>query len=73
MERSVEQVAVPKDRRLEVLETAHEGSLGGHLGIDNTREKILNTYFLPELYADVMKFCRSCPVCQKVARRRKGN
>ena len=54
---AVSQLVVPKSRRRQVLEVAHD-THGGHMGAKRTQERIAYTFFWPSLKADcVMKRC----------------
>ena len=68
----VVQVVVPKQCRLPILRLAHGIPLSGHLGIKKTKDRIMQNFYWPGIFSDVAEYCRSCPVCQKAARRRKG-
>lgn len=60
----VEQLIVPKPFRKMVLDLAHGHLLGGHLGMEKTKERILMRFFWPGLVAEVRDYCTSCPECQ---------
>ena len=42
-----------------------------HLGAKKTEVKILPNFFWPGLRQDVVRYCRSCDVCQRTGK--KGN
>ena len=50
-----------------VLYMAH--LLGAHLGMDKTRDRILNRFYWPGVKKDVEDYCRACPECQRTAPR----
>merc|ERR1711893_249656 len=56
---------IPKKYREKIMKAAHESLISGHLGINNTRTKIQTQFHWPGLPDDVMRFCRSCDICQK--------
>ena len=58
---------VPKPYRKLVLELAHGHFLGGHLGTEKTRERVLQRFYWPGLMKETENYCSSCPVCQKSA------
>ena len=62
--RVVNQIVVPKQLRGQILKLSHEGLLAGHLGINKTRQRILQNFYWPSLRTDVATFCKSCHVCQ---------
>ena len=57
---SVEQLVVPKECRLKILEIAHSVPLSGHLGRDKTVHRILQRFYWPTLYRDAGDYCRRC-------------
>ena len=62
------QIVIPKPYRMDILRTAHETPLAGHLGINKTYHKILNHFYWPGIRKDVVEFCRSCHTCQVVGK-----
>ena len=62
--RSSNQLVVPKGLRQQVMSVNHESAFSGHLGAKNT-EEILPNFFWLGLCQDVIRFCRSCDVCQR--------
>ena len=62
------QLCLPKSRRGQVLELAHD-TFGGHLGEKRTRERILLSFTWPSLTSNCKRYCQTCTVCQKRARR----
>uniref|UniRef100_A0A803JM67 Gypsy retrotransposon integrase-like protein 1 n=1 Tax=Xenopus tropicalis TaxID=8364 RepID=A0A803JM67_XENTR len=65
----VEQLVVPKPYRRMVLDLAHKHVMGGHLGVEKTKERILQRFFWPGLHGEVEQYCSSCPDCQYSAPR----
>ncbi len=61
----VKQVIVPKDQREKVLCLAHDGLMSGHFGIKRTQERVMSNFYWPGVTEDVVRYCRSCDVCQK--------
>lgn len=61
----VRQLVVPRPYRRTVLKLAHEGTLGGHQGVKKVTEKVRSNFFWPGVQADVVRFCRSCDICQR--------
>ena len=61
----ITQLVVPTKYRKHVMKLAHEGILGGHQGARRTTDKVLTNFFWPGINADVMRYCRSCDVCQR--------
>ena len=69
--RSSNQLVVPKGLRQQVLSVNHESAFSGHLGAKKTEVRILLNFFWPGLCQDIIRFCRSCDVCQRTVK--KGN
>ena len=76
--RSSNQSVVPKGLRQQVLSVNHKsafsGHLGakktsGHLGAKKTEVRIPPNFFWPGLRQDVIRFCRSCDVCQRTIKK----
>ncbi len=65
---AVYQIGVPTQSRSHVLMLAHDHSFSGHLGIKKTYYRILRHFFWPGLRSDVVKYCRSCHICQIVGK-----
>ncbi|KAL2078791.1 hypothetical protein ACEWY4_026476 [Coilia grayii] len=57
------QVVLPVEYRDKVLSVAHDG-LAGHLGIAKTLHRINQHFFWPGVRRDVVRFCKTCRVCQ---------
>ncbi|KAL3879165.1 hypothetical protein ACJMK2_031474 [Sinanodonta woodiana] len=70
--RAGEQIVVPAGLRKMVMELAHDRPLAGHLGLEKTKERILQSFFLPGVFSDVKRYCISCHECQKTAKRTAG-
>ena len=69
----IDQLVVPKECRNDLLMLAHTIPLAGHLGVDKTRERLLNHYYWPKIYETVKVYCGSCPDCQKTGRKFKSD
>ena len=63
---STRQVVLPESLRKYVMSSAHDATIGGHLGIKKTREKITSSFYWHGIYKDVARYCRSCDICQRV-------
>ncbi|KAM7284397.1 uncharacterized protein ISCGN_001491 [Ixodes scapularis] len=61
----VRQLVVPRCHREAVLKTAHDGIMAGHLGVQKTKDRILEEFFWPGITADVKRFVASCDICQR--------
>ncbi len=53
-----------------VLELAHSHPLAGHLGVENTTQRIRDRFHWPGMEAEVKRFCQACPTCQRTSPRK---
>ena len=60
-------LVVPADCRRQVLSTAHESPLAGHLSHRKTGKKISDQFYWPGMWSDVRIFCKSCDICQRMS------
>ena len=65
------QLVVPKKYTRQILELAHESIFSGHFSHRKTSDKLFQKFFWPGASSDVVRFCKSCVVCQKYGA--KGN
>lgn len=59
-----EQLIVPFLYRSAILDLAHSGMMGGHLGIGKTRDRIMDKFHRPGIAQEVARYCKSCDICQ---------
>ena len=59
------QLVLPPSCRKLVLQDAHDGFLGGHLGIEKTTDKVMKSYFWPTMLKDIMQYVQSCETCNR--------
>uniref|UniRef100_A0A8C1GLQ5 Gypsy retrotransposon integrase-like protein 1 n=1 Tax=Cyprinus carpio TaxID=7962 RepID=A0A8C1GLQ5_CYPCA len=52
-----------------VMELAHAHPMAGHLGAQNTIQRIRDRFHWPGLEAEVKRFCMACPTCQRTSPR----
>ena len=64
------QLVIPKGLRQQVMSVNHESEFSGHLGA-KTEVRILPNFLWQGLHQDVIRFFRSCDVCQRTVK--KGN
>ena len=69
--KTLNQVVVPETLRQQVMALAHESLMGGHLGTKKTIDKIKTSFYWPGIYGDVVRFCKSCDVCQRTIQKGK--
>ncbi|XP_057195726.1 uncharacterized protein LOC130557734 [Triplophysa rosa] len=58
-------LVVPRTKTEAVLELAHSHPMAGHLGAQNTLQRIRDRFHWPGIDRDVKGFCQSCPTCQR--------
>ena len=58
-------LVVPKVVRVEIIQEAHDGVLGGHLGQTNTYYKISRKYYWPGMIEQISRYVQTCEFCQK--------
>ena len=66
----LKQILVLKDLRKKVMEVAHDTMQAGHMGVKKTEDRILNNFYWPGIHQDVVSFCMSCDVCQRMISKR---
>lgn len=57
-------LVVPKSQRLLVMRESHNPPVCAHFGFYKTLSRIQQHYYWPRMRHDVLKFVRSCKVCQ---------
>ena len=65
----LQQLVLPQSRRTQAIKIAHSVPMAGHLGRRRTTARLLRRFFWPGIHKSVAEACRSCPVCQKAARK----
>src|SRR6218665_2862548 len=68
LDQVIYQVVLPKERRIKVMSLAHEEPFGGHLGDEQTGERINLSFVWPKMRREIDKFSKSCEKCQLKAR-----
>ena len=68
-DQEVKQVVVPYSLRHSALQLTHSVPLVWSFRCSNDF-RVLQHYFLPEVFSDVRRYCKVCPDCQKSAKRR---
>ena len=63
--KACQQLVLPKQCRKVVLRLAHAVPMAGHLGVANTKNRLLQRYYWPGIFKDIAEYIRSCGVCQK--------
>ncbi|XP_069139803.1 uncharacterized protein [Argopecten irradians] len=59
------QLIVPRKFRQTILKLAHDSIMAGHQGAKRTASRVMTEFFWPGLQSDVVRYCRSCDVCQR--------
>ncbi|KAL1250905.1 hypothetical protein QQF64_018701 [Cirrhinus molitorella] len=62
-------LVVPRSKTETVMELAHAHPMAGHLGAQNTTQRIRDRFHWPGLEGDVRRFCQACPTCQRTSPR----
>jgi transposase InsO family protein len=57
------QLIPPKSYRNELIQEAHTGITGGHLGIKKTEDQLQRRAYWYQWGTDVRRFCQQCPKC----------
>ncbi len=63
----VKLLVVPRSKTETMLELAHSHPMAGHLGAQNTAQRIRDRFHWPGLDAEVKRFCQACPDCQRTS------
>ena len=58
-------VVPPNDHDLKhvIMLELHSSALGGHLSVAKMHTALKSRFYWPRMHADVVRFCRECPVC----------
>ncbi|XP_069971005.1 uncharacterized protein [Penaeus vannamei] len=59
------QLVIPEKYRIHVLNLAHDSLTAGHFSHRKTSYKVFSKFFWPGAGAQIKRYCRSCPTCQK--------
>ena len=59
-------IFAPESIQADILQSAHNSRLGGHMGIYKTSQRIIGSYFWPSMNHDVEQHVKSCIDCQKI-------
>lgn len=63
---------VPKNRRREVISSAHDAATSGHAGVFKTYHRICERYYWPKLRNDVTRYVKNCKICAAYKSDQKG-
>eukprot|EP00122_Pirum_gemmata_P008164 Pgem_evm1s7520 len=58
-------VITSQERQAKILNTRHDGLLGGHYGIQKTLNLVARSYYWPQMQRTVMAYIQRCDTCQK--------
>ena len=56
---------IPKVLKEKVMTMFHDAVMSGHQGSKKTKERIRREFWWPEFGAGVVRFYRSCDICQR--------
>ena len=62
-------IVAPTQIRMRLLSLAHDSIFAGHLGISATKSSLMNHFTWPGISKDIHSFVKTCPICQKHAKR----
>src|ERR1700677_2852148 len=63
--RGKERLVVPEHKKKMLLQASHDHQLSGHMGVDNTYQRLSDKYYWKEMYEDIRQYIRTCDICQK--------
>ena len=63
-----DQIVIPRPLRAKILEMAHDIPAAGHLGMHKTRSRLWPHFYWPGINKQVITYCRSCEICQKLGK-----
>ena len=66
--REFTRIVVPSPRRRDILDSAHNGVVGGHFSHNKMMSNLERYFIWPGLRRDVKDFCAACPECHKAGR-----
>ena len=67
LDRLILQLALPKEKRLDVLKAYHDCQAGGgHFGVNRTFGAIRLKYWWPKMYQMIQDYVQNCDVCQRI-------
>ena len=61
----VRRIMVPSGLRSKIIGVAHDSMVSGHMAVRRTYDRILANFYWPGIWGDVVRYCRSCDVCQR--------
>ena len=61
----IRQIMVPSSLRKKIISVAHDSMVSGHMAIRRTYDRILSIFYWPGIHGDVVRYCRSCDICQR--------
>ena len=50
---------------MKVLSVAHDCIMSDHQGVKRTYERLIAHFYWPGAHGDVVRYCRSCDICQR--------
>ena len=65
-------LVLPSDLHRSVIDEAHTGYLGGHLGARKVYDTLSRDYYFKRMYTKVFKFVQACDKCKAVNLRKKS-
>ena len=66
-------ILAPREIRQDILQSAHNSLLGGHMGLFKTRARILERYYWPKMEKDLKEHISTCLSCQSIKPSNRSN
>uniref|UniRef100_A0A9J7X964 Gypsy retrotransposon integrase-like protein 1 n=1 Tax=Cyprinus carpio carpio TaxID=630221 RepID=A0A9J7X964_CYPCA len=63
----VKLLVVPRTKTQTIIELAHSHPMAGHLGAQNTTQRVRDRFHWPGMEAEIKRFCQACPDCQRTS------
>ena len=60
-----QRLVVPSHKKQMILEASHDHQLAGHMGVDNTFQRLSEKYYWATMYEDIRTHVRTCDTCQR--------
>ena len=66
------QIVAPEVHHSKVLELARVDKFAGHMSISKTLSRVRRNFYWPCMKSDIVKFCKTCHVCQVMGKPNQG-
>ena len=58
-------IVIPEGQVSNIIKLAHDHSLAGHMGQENTYFRLMDNHWWPGMKDDIINYVRGCDICQK--------